>query len=171
MAKHPRKRHKKAKRRPVYAWPLAPEAFRQAVLRVTAAAGTPQPLLHERVTPPITLRGGRNEELAIPLTDTPVIRALLTLRECFPQEREWLSAFRRHHALEGLFGHHALAPWIKPVGEASWQVDDAVLFVAATAPLDAKGNFLLEPFCEALARWAKEHPATGCHQDSCEFIR
>ena len=73
MAKHPRKRHKKAKRRPVYAWPLAPEAFRQAVLRVTAAAGTPQPLLHERVTPPITLRGGRNEELAIPLTDTPVI--------------------------------------------------------------------------------------------------
>jgi len=46
MAKHPRKRHKKDKRRPVYAWPLAPEAFRQAVVRVTEAAGTPQPLLH-----------------------------------------------------------------------------------------------------------------------------
>ena len=171
MAKHPRKRHNKDKRRPVYAWPLAPEAFRQAVLRATEAAGKPHPLLHERVTPHITLRGGRNEELAITLTDTPVIRAMLTLRECFPQEREWLSAVRRCHALEGLFANPALYPWVKPVGEASWQVDDAVLFVAATAPLDAKGNFLLEPFCEALARWAEEHPDTGYQQDSCEFIR
>jgi hypothetical protein len=114
------------------------------------------------VTPHITLRDG-NEELAITLTDTPVIRAMLTLRGCFPQEREWLSACRRHHALEGLFGHPALSPWVTPVGEASWQVDDAVLFVAATAPLDAKGDFLLEPFCEALTRWAKEHPDT--HQE------
>jgi hypothetical protein len=170
MAKHPRKRHNKAKRRPVYAWPLAPEAFRQAVLRAAEAAGKPHPLLHERVTPHIKLWDG-NEELAITLTDTPVLRAMLTLRECFPQEREWLSACRRHHALEGLFGHPALAPWVTPVGETSWQVDDAVLFVAATAPLDAKGEFLLEPFCEALTRWAKEHPDTGCQQDSCEFLR
>ena len=75
MAKHPRKRHKKDKRRRVYAWPLAPEAFRQAVLRAAEAAGKPHPLLHERVTPHITLRSGRAEELAIALTDTPVKRS------------------------------------------------------------------------------------------------
>ena len=161
MAKHPRKRHKKDKGRPVDAWPLPPEAFRQAVFRANEAAGKPHPLLHERVTPHITLQSGEDEELDITLTDTPVIRAMLTLRECFPKEREWLSAVRRCHALEGLFANPALSPWVKPVGEASWKVDHAVLFVAATAPLDAKGNFLLEPFCEALVLWAKEHPDTN----------
>jgi hypothetical protein len=118
----------------------------------------------------MTLHGGNDEELAITLDDAPVIRAMLTLRECFPQEREWRSAFRRCHALEGLVGHPALSPWLKPVGEAAWQVADAVLFVAATAPLDAKGEFLLQPFCEALTRWAKEHPDTGEQQDTCEII-
>jgi hypothetical protein len=49
---------------------------------------------------------------------------------------------------------------VRDRGQA-WQVADAVLFVAATAPLDAKEEFLLQPFCEALARWVEEHPETS----------
>jgi hypothetical protein len=100
---------------------------------------------------------GRDEELAITLNDTPLMRIMLTLRDCYPQPEDSLSAFRRCRALESLLVHPALAPWVKQVGEA-WQVQDAVLFVAATAPLNAQGEFLLEPFCEALARWVEEHP-------------
>jgi hypothetical protein len=158
MAKHPRKRRQRGKWRPEQARPLAPEAFRQAVLRANAAASTPHPLLHERVTPPLLLRDGNQEE-ALAFTDTPLMRAILTLRECYPQPGDWLSAFWRCQALESLLEHHELAPWVKAVGEA-WQVADAVLCVAATAPLDATGQFLLQPFCEALARWAAEHPET-----------
>jgi hypothetical protein len=156
MAKHPWKRHQRGKRRPEQARPLAPEAFRQAVLRAQEAASRPHPLLQERVSPHVMLQG-RDEELAITLHDTPLLRVMLTLRDCYPQPEDSLSAFRRWQALERLLEHHALAPWVKPVGEA-WQVADAVLFVAATAPLDTKGEFLLAPFCEALGRWVAEHP-------------
>jgi hypothetical protein len=158
MAKHPWKRRPRDKRRPAQVRPLAPEAFRQAVLRATEAASTPHPLVHERVSPHLMLRDGNQEE-ALTFTDTPLMGAILTLRECYPQLEDWLSALGRFQALESLLEHHELAPWVKPVGEA-WQVADAVLFVAATAPLDAKGAFLLQPFCEALARWAAEHPET-----------
>jgi hypothetical protein len=102
------------------------------------------------------LRDGDTEE-AITLTDTPLLRIMLALEDCFPQPGESLSAFWRLQALESLLEHNALSPWVKPVGEA-WQVADAILFVAATAPLNAKGDFLLEPFCAALARWTEEHP-------------
>jgi hypothetical protein len=81
---------------------------------------------------------------------------MLALEDCFPQPGESLSALWRLQALESLLEHNALAPWVKPVGTA-WQVADAVLFAAATAPLDAKGKFRLAPFCEALARWTQEH--------------
>ena len=161
MAKHPRKRHKKDKRKPVSALPLAPEAFKQAVDRAEEAVKS-HLLFHEQVVPPITLGSEIEEELGITLT----VRALQTLRECFPQEREWFSAVRRYHAFMGLFGHPALSPWVEPNGETTWKVDRAVLFVAATAPLDAKGKFLIKPFCEALERFAKEQPSETTRKDT-----
>jgi hypothetical protein len=156
MAQHRRKRRQKNQRRLQHVRPLAPEAFREAVLRANAAASTPHPLLQEGVDPSLILRDGNQEE-AIALPDTPLMRALLTLRDCYPQPGDWRSAVWRCQALEGLLEQPALAPWIKPV-ETGWAVADPVLFVAATAPLDANGEFLLEPFCEALARWVAEHP-------------
>ena len=160
MAKHTRKRRKKDKRRPVQARPLAPQAFWQALLRAQEAVSSPHPLLHERVSPHVILQDGDQEE-AITLTDTPFMRVMLTLRECYPQTQEFVSATARWYALQSLLDEHALSAWVKPVGEDAWQVDTAVFFVAATAPLDAKGKFLLEPFCEALAHWVEEHPDTN----------
>ena len=58
MAKHPRKRRARDKRRPEQVRPLDPETFRQAVLRAHAAASTLHPLLHERGTPHLLLRDG-----------------------------------------------------------------------------------------------------------------
>jgi hypothetical protein len=167
MAKQHRKRRKKAKRRPVQARPLAPQVFWQALLRAQEAVSSPHPLLHEPVSPHVLLQDWEHEE-AITLDDTPFMRVMLTLRACYPQEREFVSAAARWYALQRLLEEHALAAWVKPVGEDAWQVDTAVCFVAATAPLDAKGKFLLAPFCEALARWVEEHPDTnqdGTHQE------
>jgi hypothetical protein len=156
MAKHHRKQRQRGTLRPEKARTFAPEAFRRAVLRANAAASTPHPLLHERVTPHLMLQDEHREQ-AITLNDTPIMRVMLTLRACYPQRGDWLSALWRLQALESLLEHHDLAPWVKPVGEA-WAVADPVFFVAATAPLDAKGEFLLQPFYEALARWVEEHP-------------
>ena len=160
MAKQHRKRRKKAKRRPVQARPLAPQVFWQALLRAQEAVSSPHPLLHEPVSPHVLLQDWEHEE-AITLDDTPFMRVMLTLRACYPQEREFVSAAARWYALQRLLEEHALAAWVKPVGEDAWQVDTAVFFVAATTPLDAKGKFLLAPFCEALARWVEEHPDTN----------
>ena len=115
---------------------------------------------HEPVSPHVLLQDWEHEE-AITLDDTPFMRVMLTLRACYPQEREFVSAAARWYALQRLLEEHALAAWVKPEGEDAWQVDTAVFFVAATAPLDAKGKFLLEPFCEALTRWVEEHPDTN----------
>ena len=160
MAKQHRKRRKKAKRRPVQVRPLAPRGFWQALLRAQEAVSSPHPLLHAPVSPHVLLQDWEHEE-AITLDDTPFMRVMLTLRACYPQEQEFVSAAARWYALQRLLEEHALAAWVKPVGEDAWQVDTAVFFVAATAPLDAKGQFLLEPFCEALARWVEEHPETN----------
>lgn len=158
MAKRHRKQRQRGTLRPEHARTFAPEAFRRAVLRAQEAASTPHSLLHERVTPHLILRHGNYED-AITLNDTPLMRVMLTLRECYPQPGDWLSALRRWQALESLLEQPELSPWVTPGGEA-WQVADAVLYVAATAPLDAKGEFLRQPFCEALVRWAEEHPDT-----------
>jgi hypothetical protein len=116
--------------------------------------------LQEPVSPHVLLPDWEHEE-DITLTDTPFMRVMLTLRACYPQEREFVSAVARWYALQRLLHERALSAWIKPVGEDAWQVADAVLCVAATAPINAKGTFLLEPFCEALARWVEEHPETN----------
>ena len=160
MAKQHRKRRKKATRRPVQARPLAPQVFRQALLRAQEAVESPRPLFHEPISPHALLPDWEDEE-DITLTDTHVMRVLLTLRACYPQTREFVSAAARWYALQRLLDERALSPWVTPLGDAAWQVDAAVFFVAATAPLNAKGKFLLEPFYAALARWVEEHPDTN----------
>ena len=116
MAKHTRKRRKKDKRRSVQVRPLAPEAFRQALLRAQEAVSSPHPLFHERVSLHVILQDGDQEE-AITLTDTPFMRIMLTLRACYPQEREFVSAAARWYALQSLLDEHALPAWVTPVGE------------------------------------------------------
>jgi hypothetical protein len=125
MAQQYRKRRKKAKRRPVQVRPLAPQAFWQALLRAQEAVSSPHPLLHEPISPHVLLEDWKHEE-AITLDDTPFMRVMLTLRECYPQTQEFVSATARWYALQRLLNEHALTAWVKPEGEDAWQVDTAV---------------------------------------------
>jgi hypothetical protein len=156
MPKH-RKRRPGNELRPENARPLAPEEFRQAVLRAEEAASKPHPLLHERVTPHVILQNG-DKTTEITITDTPLARIIFALQECYPVREESLSAFWRFQAIGHLVQHQALSPWVRSVGPGAWEVQDPIFFVAATAPLDTKGKFLLKPFLAALTAWAEAHP-------------
>jgi hypothetical protein len=145
--------------RPENAKPLDPEAFRFAYLQAIQAASTPHPLLHERVSPHLIMRDAQpGEPEALRLTDIPLNRVILTFRECFTDEREYFSAAWRYFALEELLEDPALDPWILVKGENALMLHDALLAVAATAPMNASGKFVLSSFLKALARWAEAHP-------------
>ena len=159
----------KRRRKPRLAWrlpeqykrPVSVEAFRDACVRADAAVLSPHPLLHERVSPYVLLRDegtGEVQELWR-LHDTPMNRVNLTLRECFPDRLEYMCAATRLWALLDLLDDPRLDPWIlvkKPDGGCEFH--DGLVDVAASAPLNAQGEFLVEPFLAGLARWAKEHP-------------
>jgi hypothetical protein len=83
---------------------------------------------------------------------------LMILTECYQDQFEHQSAGFRFMALGGVVRHPALAEWVGERTETHMQIHDAVIEVAATAPLNAKGEFLIKPFCAALQRWAEEHP-------------
>jgi hypothetical protein len=41
-----------------------------------------------------------------------------------------------------------------------WEIDEMIFLLAATVPLNARGEFLIKPFCAALQRLTAEHPDT-----------
>jgi hypothetical protein len=156
------------RRKPRLAWrlpakykrPVPLEAFRDACARADEAVLSPHPLLHERVSPHAIMTDAKaGEPEALRLADTPMNRVNLTLRECFPDQLEYMCAATRLWALLDLLDDPRLDPWIlvkKPDGGCEFH--DGLIDVAASAPLGAQGEFLVEPFLVGLARWAKEHP-------------
>lgn len=156
------------RRKPRLAWklpdkfkrPVPLEAFRDACARADEAVLSPHPLLHERVSPHVILRDehtGEVEELW-QLADTPTNRVNLTLRECFPDRLEYMCAATRLWALLDLLDDPRLEPWIVVKAPEGCELHDGLIDVAASAPLGAQGEFLVEPFLAALERWAKAHP-------------
>ena len=159
----------KRRRKPRLAWrlpeqykrPVPGEAFRAACVRADAAVLSPHPRFHERVSPHVVLRDEGTDEVQElwRLNDTPMNRVNLTLRECFPDRLEYMCAATRLWALLDLLDDPRLDPWIlvkKPDGGCEFH--DGLVDVAASAPLNAQGEFLVEPFLAGLARWAEEHP-------------
>ncbi len=61
-------------------------------------------------------------------------RVLLTLRECYEEPREYYSAGWRVMALGEVINDPRLAPWILAKGPERWELHDAIIAVAATAP-------------------------------------
>lgn len=154
-------------RKPRLAWklpdkfkrPVPLEAFRDACARADAAVVSPHPRLHERVSPHVMLTDAKpGEPQALRLADTPMNRVNLTLRECFPDRLEYMCAATRLWALLDLLDDPRLDPWILVKKPEGCELHDGLIDVAASAPLGAQGEFLVEPFLAALARWAKEHP-------------
>jgi len=143
--------------RPEHARPRDPETFMRAFTAAMAATQQPHPRLHERVSPYVVLQDGA-DDVGIRLTDTPTNRAHLTLRDYYADQAAFASASWRFWALGPLLERPELAPWVIAQGAERWEVHDAVIAAAATAPLNAKGEFLLKPFCAAVQRWAEEHP-------------
>jgi hypothetical protein len=158
----------KRRRKPRLAWklpakftrPLEPEVFRHAFTCANAAVWSPPPLLHERVSPHGILRDDHTGEVQERwwLNDTPMNRVNLTLRECFVVRLEYMSAAHRFWALQDLLDDPRLDPWILVKGDEGWDLHEALIAVAATAPLVGQGEFAVAPFLAALERWAAEHP-------------
>jgi hypothetical protein len=143
--------------RPEHARPLDPEPFRVACLQALAASTTPHPLLHERVSPHVILQDEAGES-AIWLTDNPTARAMLTLRDHYDDQAAYHSACWRLWGIGPLVEQPELDPWVRSRTPERYEIDETIFLVVATAPLNARGEFLIKPFCAALQRWAAEHP-------------
>jgi hypothetical protein len=158
----------KRRRKPQLAWilpekykqPVPLKAFRDACARADAAVLVPHPLLHERVSPHVIMPDAvPGEPEALRMADTPMNRINLTLRECFPDELEYMCAATRLWALLDLLDDPRLDPWILvKKADGGYEFHDGLIDVAASAPLDAQGQFLIEPFLTGLNRWAEAHP-------------
>ena len=159
MPQRRRPRGPRRELRPEHARPLELEPFRVACLQALAASTTPHPLLHERVSPHVILHDGAGET-AIQLTDNPLARALLTLRDHYSDQVEYHSACWRLQGIGPQLEQPELDPWVKSRTENRCEIDESILLVAAAAPLNARGEFLIKPFCAALKRWDSEHPDT-----------
>lgn len=157
MPKRRRSRGPHRELRPEQAHPLDPGPFMTAFARVMAAAAQPHPHLHERVSPHI-IRRDAGEDLELRLMDTPLNRVLLTLRECYDDRLDYVSASWRVLALGAVLTDPRLAPWVHATGPEDWELHDAIIAAAATAPLNAQGDFRIAPFCAAAERWVAEHP-------------
>jgi hypothetical protein len=157
MPKRRRSRGSKSELRPEHARPLDPEPFKVACLQALAASTTPHPLLHERVSPHLILQDGA-EETAIWLTDNPRARIMLTLRDHYGDQVAYHSACWRLFGIGPLLEQPELEPWVRSRTADRYEIDETIFLVAATAPLNARGDFLVKPFCAALERWAAEHP-------------
>jgi hypothetical protein len=115
--------------------------------------------LHERVSPHVVFRDTRpGEPQGLRINDTSLGRIILTLRECFPDRLEYLCAATRVWALLELLDDPRLDPWIFVNTPDGCEFHDGLIDVAASAPLNAQGAFLVDPFLAALERWAQAHP-------------
>jgi hypothetical protein len=142
-----------------YKRPVPLQAFRDACAHADAAVLSPHPLLHERVSPHVIMTDVRpGEPQALRLADTPMNRVILTLRESFADSLECLCAATRLWALLDLVDDPRLDAWILVKEGEHCELHDGLIDVAAAAPLNAQGDFVVEPFLAGLERWAKEHP-------------
>jgi hypothetical protein len=155
------------RRKPRLAWrlpdtfkqPVPLEAFRDACTRADKAVLSPHPLLHERVSPHVIMTDAKaGEPEVLRLADTPMNRVNLTLRECFPDRLAYMCAATRLWALLDLLDDPRFEPWMVVKATEGCELHDGLIDVAASAPLGAQGEFLVEPFLAALERWAKAHP-------------
>jgi hypothetical protein len=157
MSKRRRPRRPRPMLRPHEALPLDPEHFRDACLKALEASTQPHPRLHERITPHVILHDG-DEESAITFNDTPLARTIFTLKELYSDEDARHSACWRLMAIGPLLEQPELVPWVKSRTGTRCEIDEIIFLVAATSPLNPRGEFLIKPFCTALKRWAAEHP-------------
>ena len=152
-----RSRGPRDKLRPEHARPLDPKPFREACLQALAASTTPHPLLHERVSPHVILQDGADESASW-LTDNPMAHAVLTLRDHYGDQAAYHSACWRLWGIGPLLERPELDPWVRSRTAGGYEIDETIFLVAATAPPNARGEFLVKPFRGALERWAVEHP-------------
>jgi hypothetical protein len=139
--------------------PVPLEAFRDACARADEAVLSPHPLLHERVSPHVMMTDAKAmEPEVLRLADTPMNRVNLILQEYFPDQLEYMCAATRLWALLDLLDDPRLDPWILVKKPEGCEFHDGLIDVAASAPLGAQGEFLVEPFLAGLVRWAEEHP-------------
>jgi hypothetical protein len=157
MPKRRRPRGLRRELRPEYARPLDPEGFQLAAIEALTASTTPHPLLHERVSPHVILQ---DEGEALWLTDTPRNRVMMTLRDHYDDQASYHSACWRLFGIGPLLEQPELDPWVGSRTANRCEIDETILLVAATAPLNARGEFWIKPFCAALERWDADHPDT-----------
>jgi hypothetical protein len=155
MPKRHRPRGPRPEFRPEHARPLDPDRFFAAAQAAMAASTTPHPLLHERVTSHVILRDGADVD-HLWLADTTLNWIILTLRDHYADPVDYRSAGWRVWAIEALVDRQKLAPWIASAPTGGYEIADAVFGIAATAPLNARGEFWIKPFRAALVRWATE---------------
>ncbi len=160
MAKRRRKPRLAWKRPEQFTRPLDPEVFRAAYAQAMRTGSRPHPLLHERVSPQVILRADRTGEgqERWRLNDTPMNRVNVTLRACFADTLDYMSAAHRFWALQDILDNPRVDPWILVKRAKRWELHEALIAVAATAPMNATGEFLIKPFLVGLERWAAEHP-------------
>jgi hypothetical protein len=131
--------------------------FQAAALRALGGSIQLHALLSERVSPHLILQD-RDEEITIRIADTPLARAILILQECYADRAECSSAFWRLRAIGPLLEQPELAPWIRSRTAEGREIEDAIFFVAATAPLTPQGTFHVGAFC-ALLRYIQPRAA------------
>jgi hypothetical protein len=90
--------------------------------------------------------------------DNPLARALLILRDHYSDQVEYHSACWRLQGIGPLLEQPELDPWIGSRTGTRYEIDETIFLVAATAPLNSRGKFLIKPFRAALECWDAEHP-------------
>jgi hypothetical protein len=88
--------------------------------------------------------------------DDPTELIFQVLHDRYSNLWDIVSAYSRLLALFRLIRQHDFSQFVKST-EKGLQVAGELFYAAATAPIDAEGNFLLEPFRVRLAYWVQEH--------------
>jgi hypothetical protein len=141
MAKRYQKKRQQDERLAKEVRTFDPEEFYQVALRVLEAAKNLNFLL---------------QKADQPFPDEPIELIFQVLKDRYSNLWDNVSAYSRLTALFRLIAQHDFSQFVNPM-EKDVQVAGELFYVAATAPLDAEGNFLLEPFRLTLAHWVKEH--------------
>jgi hypothetical protein len=143
MAKRSQKKRQRDDRQSMEIRTFAPEEFHQVALRTL-----------EMMTNDLHFSEKKADQ---PSPHEPYDLVFQALKDSYSNLLDTVSAYTRLRALLRLVKQHDFLPFVSPI-ESSLQVSNELFYVAAMAPIDAEGDFLLEPFREELARWVKEHP-------------